>query len=62
MVFSEYPKIEEVKKQLYETGARFALMTGTGSTLFGIYSDIETAKKAEIFFGEKYFSFLHLDK
>jgi 4-diphosphocytidyl-2-C-methyl-D-erythritol kinase len=62
VVFAEYPIIGNIKKKMYETGARFSLMTGSGSTLFGIYSDIETAKKAEVFFKEKFFTFIHLEE
>jgi 4-diphosphocytidyl-2-C-methyl-D-erythritol kinase len=62
VVFSEYPVIGNIKEKMYNLGARFALMTGTGSTLFGIYPDIISAKKAEDFFKEKYFTFIHLEK
>jgi 4-diphosphocytidyl-2-C-methyl-D-erythritol kinase len=37
-VFREYPQIEELKKRLYADGALFASMTGTGSTVYGIFS------------------------
>lgn len=43
--FTKYPEIEKIKKQLYQNGAVFALMSGSGSTVYGIFppnSIIET--------------------
>ncbi len=37
-VFKKYPVIETVKKKLYEAGALFALMSGSGSAVYGIFS------------------------
>jgi 4-diphosphocytidyl-2-C-methyl-D-erythritol kinase len=36
-VFKLYPAIGEIKKTLYEKGAVYASMTGTGSTVYGIF-------------------------
>jgi 4-diphosphocytidyl-2-C-methyl-D-erythritol kinase len=36
-VFAIYPELQVVKKELYEEGAIYASMTGSGSTLFGIF-------------------------
>jgi 4-diphosphocytidyl-2-C-methyl-D-erythritol kinase len=36
-VFSLYPAIGEIKKMLYDKGAIYASMTGTGSTVYGIF-------------------------
>lgn len=36
-VFAKYPQIAEVKDQLYQAGALFALMSGSGSSVFGIF-------------------------
>ncbi len=41
-------------------GADFSLMTGSGSTVFGVFNDIENAKKAEIKFQKQYLTFLQL--
>lgn len=35
--FKLYPKIESLKKLLYDAGAHYASMTGSGSTVFGIF-------------------------
>lgn len=47
-VFKTYPQIDEIKTQLYRAGAIFALMSGSGSSVFGIFNkpvqlqDLET--------------------
>ena len=37
-VFTQYPQIEKIKNWLYDQGAVYASMTGTGSTVYGIFS------------------------
>ena len=37
-VFPLHPKIAELKEEMYEKGAIFAAMTGSGSAVFGIFS------------------------
>lgn len=37
-VFKKYPVIETAKKKLYEAGAVFALMSGSGSAVYGIFN------------------------
>jgi 4-diphosphocytidyl-2-C-methyl-D-erythritol kinase len=36
-VFRQHPEIKNIKKALYQQGAVYAAMTGTGSTVFGIF-------------------------
>ena len=38
-VFKQYPKIEKVKQELYDSGAIYASMSGSGSTVFGIFKN-----------------------
>lgn len=38
IIFQFYPQIKKIKDQLYQNGALYASMTGTGSTVFGIFS------------------------
>jgi 4-diphosphocytidyl-2-C-methyl-D-erythritol kinase len=59
VVFSKYPEIENIKNQLYESGAIFALMTGSGSTVYGIFQDKISAEKAKEKFPIDYFRFIH---
>lgn len=37
-VFAMYPQLAQWKGRLYHVGADFALMSGSGSTLFGVFS------------------------
>jgi 4-diphosphocytidyl-2-C-methyl-D-erythritol kinase len=37
-VFRNYPALATIKAQLYDAGAVYASMTGTGSTIFGIFN------------------------
>lgn len=60
VVFKKFPEIKSIKNEMYKMGANFSLMTGSGSTVFGVFNDIENAKKAEIKFRKKYFTFLQL--
>ena len=59
IVFKEFPQIKDIKDSLYLQGAQFALMSGTGSTVYGIFSNLQKAYWAEDFFKQKYFTFLH---
>ena len=36
-VFSTHPEIEAIKETLYDMGACFALMSGSGSTVFALF-------------------------
>lgn len=36
-VFAKYPQIDEIKTKLYQAGATFALMSGSGSSVFAIF-------------------------
>ncbi len=36
-VFKSYPEIETIKKQLYDSGALYASMSGSGSAVYGIF-------------------------
>ena len=59
IVFKEYPLIGEIKSDLYTQGAQFALMSGTGSTVYGIFTNLQKAEWAEDYFKQKYFTFLN---
>lgn len=37
VVFLEYPEIKEIKEKLYQHGASYAAMSGSGSTVYGIF-------------------------
>jgi 4-diphosphocytidyl-2-C-methyl-D-erythritol kinase len=38
-IFEEYPKLQSIKKQLYIDGAIYASMSGSGSTIYGIFAN-----------------------
>src|SRR5690554_173307 len=38
-IFKKYPQICKIKKQLYDLGATYASMSGSGSSLYGIYRE-----------------------
>jgi 4-diphosphocytidyl-2-C-methyl-D-erythritol kinase len=59
-VFNKYPVLETIKKQLYLEGANFALMSGSGATVYGIFESVKQAKKAMDSFPNNYFRFLNL--
>lgn len=51
---NEYPEIEHIKKRLIEAGAKGALMSGSGSSVFGLFEDKESAKDSYGRFRKKY--------
>ena len=36
-IFNKYPKIKESKQKLYDSGAIYSSMTGTGSAVYGVF-------------------------
>ena len=38
-VFKKYPLLADIKQKLYDLGAEYAAMTGSGSTIYGIFSE-----------------------
>ncbi|MCP4726829.1 MAG: 4-(cytidine 5'-diphospho)-2-C-methyl-D-erythritol kinase [bacterium] len=46
VIFSHHPDLREIKDTLYDTGAEFASMTGSGSVVYGIYSPENNANAA----------------
>ncbi len=49
-VFALIPEIEIVKKRLLKTGAKKALLSGSGSSVFGVFDNEETRRKAVLSF------------
>ncbi len=46
VVFNEYPEVEKIKNKITGLGADLALMTGSGSTVVGLFKNAEAAEKA----------------
>ncbi len=45
-VFRAYPELGVLKNELYDLGADFALMSGSGSTMYGVFKDEIVLKSA----------------
>ncbi|MGD2033464.1 MAG: 4-(cytidine 5'-diphospho)-2-C-methyl-D-erythritol kinase [Bacteroidales bacterium] len=48
-VFSKYPVIQKIKSDLYDMGAVYASMTGSGSTVFGLFREVDKEEQASYF-------------
>lgn len=59
IVFNSYPEIKEIKDKMYDLGAEFSLMTGSGSTVFGIFPDILSAQNASLKYPSNYFTYIN---
>ncbi len=58
-IFRRFPQLAEIKHSLYSHGASFALMSGSGSSIYGLFEDPDVAEKAKIFFeGKGHLAFL----
>jgi 4-diphosphocytidyl-2-C-methyl-D-erythritol kinase len=49
-VFAEHPVLRMLKERLYGAGAFFALMSGSGSTMFGLFHRTDDALRAAMSF------------
>lgn len=52
--FKYYPEIAEIKEEMFQAGALFSLMCGSGPTVFGIMKDDFQAEKIAKYFNKKY--------
>jgi 4-diphosphocytidyl-2-C-methyl-D-erythritol kinase len=44
VIFEKYPEIKRIKEDLYDEGAIYASMSGSGSTMYGIFKNDATIK------------------
>jgi 4-diphosphocytidyl-2-C-methyl-D-erythritol kinase len=51
-VFEKYPEIKNIKEELYNQGALYASMSGSGSTVYGIFN---STPPENLFRGKEYF-------
>ena len=58
IVVPTYPEIGEIKEQLCAFGAQYASLSGSGSTVFGIFNDSALLDKAFSYFTPKYNTFI----
>ncbi|NVJ86992.1 MAG: 4-(cytidine 5'-diphospho)-2-C-methyl-D-erythritol kinase [Algoriphagus sp.] len=52
-IFQSYPEIAEIKSKLYQSGAYYAAMSGSGSTVFGLFDE----KPSDLSWKEGFFVF-----
>jgi 4-diphosphocytidyl-2-C-methyl-D-erythritol kinase len=57
-IFSLYPQLRAIKNLFQRLGSELALVSGTGSAIFGLFSDIDKAEKGLEELKEKYPSLL----
>lgn len=55
-VFEQFPQIAAIKQTLYECGATYASMSGSGSAVFGLFRQLPMKLKS--FFPDSYFVFV----
>ncbi len=58
LVFAAHPEVAGIKKMLLQEGAVFALMSGSGSSVFGLFPDDETANMAALKFSKTHYTSL----
>lgn len=59
-VFAQYPTLPSIKQLLVDCGAQYAAMSGSGSSIFGIFDSAELADAAEEKFAEYSHYVMHL--
>ena len=58
IVVPTYPEIGKIKEALHALGAGFASLSGSGSTVFGIFNDDASLNNAFSYFSPKYNTFI----
>ena len=52
VVLSTYPEIKKIKSELQRSESLFSSLSGSGSTMFGVYDNLESIRKASDLFNE----------
>lgn len=58
IVFNAHPALQSILQDLKRHGAFYARMSGSGSTLFGLYENEKLAQKAQLYFQESFRTFI----
>ena len=59
IVYEIYPEIKSIKDKLDASGADFVSMTGTGSTVYGVFSNLQKARWVKEDFDASYFTYIN---
>jgi 4-diphosphocytidyl-2-C-methyl-D-erythritol kinase len=59
IVYEKYPDIKSIKDKLDTSGADFVSMTGTGSTVYGVFSNLQKSRLAKEDFDASYFTYIN---
>jgi 4-diphosphocytidyl-2-C-methyl-D-erythritol kinase len=54
VVFDEYPELNKIKNEMLDRGAVYASMSGSGSTIYGLFDSDQSAHKAVAAFRTRY--------
>ncbi len=60
-VFDKHPEIKKIKDSMVKKGAKMASMSGTGSTVFGIFDSLHQAMECSADFPSDYKKFVSYD-
>ena len=52
IIYKTYPKIGKIKANLQDAGALYAGLSGSGSTVFGVFDDLKMAKSILVEFNQ----------
>ncbi len=58
LVFQAYPEIGDIKRRLQDSGALFASLSGSGSTVFGIFENEQTAQQTRNLFDSSFQTYI----
>ena len=57
-LFPKYPRLKAIKDRLYDAGAEYASMSGSGSSIFGIFKESPSKEYLSYFFEDSDFIFI----
>ena len=59
IVFNKFPEVKALKEKLYSFTPKFVMLTGTGSSVYAIFTNLQKARNAKEYFENKYFTYLN---
>jgi 4-diphosphocytidyl-2-C-methyl-D-erythritol kinase len=52
-IFTEHPLLSTIKRSLLDQGAIYASMSGSGAAMYGLFTDVDIATRAQTFFRDQ---------